>query len=104
VNLARVLSFIPHNSTLCLPVHIDSCGKARNWEDCGTACDCRHRFYLPFLKLRAFIGSFDQNAFMQSQFHHLAFAPGRKRNRRYHNCRKEIRMKFLLGMRRYGKE
>jgi len=29
VLLARVLLFIPHNSTLCLPAHIDSCRKAR---------------------------------------------------------------------------
>jgi hypothetical protein len=69
VFLARVLLFIPHNSTLRFPVHIDSCGKARNWEDCGTACGCRHRFNLLFLKLHAFIRSLDQTASMQSQFH-----------------------------------
>jgi hypothetical protein len=104
VFLARVLLLIPHNSTLCFPVHIDSCGKARNWEDCGTACDCRHRFNLLFLKLHAFIRSFDQNAFMQSQFHHIAFGTGRKRNRRYDYCRKEIRVEILLRMTHCSKE
>ncbi len=34
VLLARVLFFIPHNSTLRFPVHIAFCGQARNWEDC----------------------------------------------------------------------
>lgn len=96
--LARVLLFIPHDSKSRFPVHIHSCGKARNWEDCVTACDCGHRFNLLFLKLHAFIRSFDQNALMQSQFHHIAFGTGRKRNRRYDNCRKEIRLKVLLRM------
>src|SRR5277367_2108962 len=62
VLLLRMLLFIPHNSTLCVPVHIDSSGEARNWEDCATPCGCRHRFNLLFLKLHAFIRSFDQSA------------------------------------------
>ena len=94
--LARVLSFIPHNSTLRFPVHIDSCGKARNWEDCGTACDYRHRFNLLFPKLLAFIRSFDWSPLLQSQFHNQAFGTERKRKRLYDNCCEEIGGKLLL--------
>src|SRR4029077_20865544 len=53
-------------------------------------------FNLLFLKLRAFIRSFDQSALLQSQFHHMAFGTRRKRNRRYDNHRKEIHRKILL--------
>jgi hypothetical protein len=79
VLLARVLLFIPDNSTSRFPVHIDSCGKVRNWEDCGSAFDCGHRLNLLFLKPYAFIRSFDQNGLMQSQFHYIASGKGRKR-------------------------